>query len=183
METLQLAVNEIRNAGQFTDAAARLIVDVFKQLIMRLPRDLVRMSDVEDLVQSALYKVCADKGQKIASAKNPKQYVKQIVLHLAIDAYRHRKSGEKALREFGKNLEPIKDTLSPVRAAGNDELADLLECWLAQLDEKDRQIVEAFYYREKSIKAIAEIHGTTAGTVATRLRRARLKLREISKRR
>lgn len=77
-----------------------------------------------------------------------------------------------------KNV-PLEET-EHILQAQEPETGGVLEAVLA-LPEQYRLPVHLFYYEELSIEEIAKVLGIRAGTVRTRLTRARRKLREVLK--
>ncbi len=89
------------------------------------------------------------------------------------------------LRRLKVRKPPEGSGSSPVALSGTieSELFEYLESDLARLPEEERALVEAFYYREESQKAIAEKSGRSVKAIESELARVRQKLKKFILRR
>jgi RNA polymerase sigma-70 factor (ECF subfamily) len=67
-------------------------------------------------------------------------------------------------------------TDTPEQTTVNQDLAAQLRTCLAQMSREHREVIELFYYREKSIEEVAKIMRTPKSTVKTRVYYARRRL-------
>ena len=111
-------------------------------------------SDAEDIVQNVFIKLLKSK-EKFKDDEHVKRWLKRIVPL--------------------EDSEPIINTRDK-----SDEKAVLLGA-VMKLKEKNRIVVQLYYYEGYSVKEIAEILRIKETTVQTRLMRARNALREIVK--
>ena len=119
-------------------------------------------SDAEDIVQNVFIKLLKSKEKF-----KDDEHVKRWLIRVAINE--------------SKNIVPLEDSEPIINTRDkSDEKAVLLGA-VMKLKEKNRIVVQLYYYEGYSVKEIAEILRIKETTVQTRLMRARNALREIVK--
>lgn len=128
-------------------------------------------SDAEDIVQNVFIKL-------FKSKENFKddEHVKRWLIRVAVNESKNMNKSFWRKRIVSlEDSEPIIDT-----GDKSDEKAALMEA-VMRLNEKNRIVVQLYYYEGYSIREIAEILRIKETTVQTRLMRARNAIRKIVK--
>lgn len=127
---------------------------------------LQNTADAEDVYQDVFLRLL---GQDTGSWDNEhlKAWLLRAALNRCADLYRFR------LRRPALSLDEVPDMPRPA-----DEAAELWEA-VAQLPEKLRTVVHLHYAEGYQTEEIAAMLGVPAATVRTRLRRARMKLKDL----
>lgn len=166
---------------------AREEADFFSCLFSRyeeaLLRYIHRLTDVEhaqaeDILQEAFIQIwrninAYDEQMKFSS------WAYRIVHNKAISSWRKSRSFGKhkqlSLAAFHEDTALLQEELQA--AAPDIETEQALQTALAELSEKYRSVITLYYLEEKNYQEISDILRLPEGTVATRLNRARQKLR------
>lgn len=136
-------------------------------------------ADAQDVVQKTFFHVY----RKLYTLKNDKCFLKwlmKIASNEALMTLRQRKPVE----SYGDQPDDIRsdilqdDTVLPENAAEQSEEADRLRAIIARLPEAQRRTLTLYYYHEMKISEIAEIMECSEGTVKSRLRYARLRVKD-----
>jgi RNA polymerase sigma-70 factor (ECF subfamily) len=141
--------------------------------------------DAEDLVQEACLR--AIKGMTQGGIKNdPKVWLFTILRNVWINEWRRRANGPEFIL-LGKSpgdRVPLQERLSDERERPEEHfernaLSDKVRGAISRLPEVFREVVVLRYFEGFSYRQIAAIVGCPAGTVMSRLNRARAELRTV----
>ena len=139
--------------------------------------------DAEDIVSDSCEKMIknADEMKRLSGYKLPR-YIVSVVRNTAIDYVRkrNRQNGYYFLTDDENSYADVQDDRMNVEAdLLHAESITTLKQALAQLDEKDFEILRMKYYLELSDREIAEKFGIQPASVRMGLSRARKKLKCI----
>lgn len=142
----------------------------------RLHRRALRLSGnsdtAHDLVQQTLLRALERRAQ-FQSGSHLETWLVTILGNLFLDQLRHRKVERRAEPALSVS-EAVEDDLS-LATVSDDELYAAIDSLAPELSE----VVELCYLRELRYREAAAILKVPSGTVATRLMRARGRLREL----
>jgi RNA polymerase sigma-70 factor, ECF subfamily len=140
-------------------------------------RILARTEDAEDLTQEIFLTFWKD--QKFdASRAALSTYLSLLTRSRALNRLEQRASRQRSLDRL-QQIEPAWTSSTPLDHASQLEQQRHLQTALAQLSDKQRQILELSYYQGLSQSAIASQINLPLGTVKTNARQGLLKLRQI----
>lgn len=131
-------------------------------------------SDAEDVAQTVFLRVLRAMPAR-QLAKNPVGYLYRAAVNESLNAIRARK------RQV-LTAEPERFEVPPVVNAAVESPADLhrrLYEAIAELGRADAEVVILRYVHNRSDREIAQLLGTTRGTIAVRLYRTRARLRKL----
>ena len=93
-----------------------------------------------------------------------------------------RKKKEVLLDEDGQGLFEVQETADVSTLPGNEmelkETADIVKDIIEELPDAQKAVITAYYYDEMSVSKIAELMGTSTGTIKSRLNYARKHIQE-----
>jgi RNA polymerase sigma-70 factor, ECF subfamily len=155
-------------------------LDALYGFAMSLTRNLV---EAEDLVQETCLRAIKGSTQRSIES-DPKVWLFTILRHVWINDWRRRTKGPKFI-SLGENREEdgaFQQWLSDERERPDDNLernvsAERIRTAIARLPVVFREVVILRHFEEFSYRQIATILGCPAGTVMSRLNRARAELR------
>lgn len=168
------------------DAAHARFYNQFQPFIMHVVAQQLRKinvyhskSDVEDLTSEMILKISANDYEKLDALRDPKSiqgwlYVvtqNHVVSHVRKEA-RH----DRALVRYARESEE-RYGMKPEYALDDAEQEQALHESLRALDQQDRLVVTLYYIDKLRYYEIADVLSLNINTVATRLRRAKEKLR------
>ena len=137
---------------------------------------LGRHEDAADVVQDSLRKL-VHSGQYDVQRGPKRAWFLKVIRNGALDVLRKRKP------EDEEAVAQLKDSnLSPAEAAEKNELKHIIRQQLAGMDVTQREIVLLRDFHSLSYAEIAEVMEIRAGTVMSRLHRARKELRQRMRR-
>jgi RNA polymerase sigma-70 factor, ECF subfamily len=137
---------------------------------------LGRHEDAADVVQDSLRKL-VHSGQYDAQRGPKRAWFLKVVRNGALDVLRKRKPEDEGA------IAQLEDTdLSPAEATEQNELKSLIRQQLEGMDVVQREIVLLRDFHDLSYAEIAEVMEIRAGTVMSRLHRARKELRQRMRR-
>ena len=132
--------------------------------------------DAADVVQDSLRKL-VHSGQYDAQRGPKRAWFLKVVRNGALDVLRKRKAEDEGA------VAQLEDTdLSPAEATEQNELKSLIRQQLEGMDVAQREIVLLRDFHDLSYAEIAEVMEIRAGTVMSRLHRARKELRQRMRR-
>lgn len=152
--------------GQFTKRITEIEADMFHLALSILHRE----QDCLDAVQEAVVKAYAGRD----SLRKPAYFKTWVMRILLNECY--------ALLRRQKRLIPMEEqTLDLQTDFGHYVREEYLDLYRAidALREKDRICVLLYYIEDYSVREIGQIMRMPEGTVKSRLRRARLQLRDL----
>ena len=170
-----IAPRDKMNAGQGKNAQEDIhsLSDHGFALAIQL---LGRHEDAADVVQDSLRKL-VHSGQYDAQRGPKRAWFLKVIRNGALDVLRKRKP------EDEEAVAQLKDgDLSPAEAAEQNELKNIIRQQLAGMDVAQREIVLLRDFHSLSYAEIAEVMEIRAGTVMSRLHRARKELRQRMRR-
>lgn len=146
----------------------RNIMDTHGNRILRLAYSyLHNMQDSEDILQDVLMKLI-EKNPEFESVEHEKAWLLRVTANLAKNRIEYNKL---------RDTDELKDELAA------EEREDLSFVWEAvkELPDNYREVIHLFYQEGYQTDEIAEILDETGANIRTRLKRARIKLKEILK--
>jgi RNA polymerase sigma factor (sigma-70 family) len=129
-------------------------------------------ADAEDVIQTLFMRLCRQELSAELLA-DPRRYLYTSALHIALDVIRTRRRHPAESDEPAMLAIPAKAVTSP----GVQELHDRLRAALAELPPRAAEILILRHVHGYTDIEIAELLGTTRGTVAVSLFRSRTRLR------
>ena len=137
---------------------------------------LGRHEDAADVVQDSLRKL-VHSGQYNAHRGPKRAWFLKVVRNGALDALRKRKPEDEEAVDQLKD-----DDLSPAEAVEQNELKHIIRQQLARMVVAQREIILLRDFHNLTYAEIAEVMEIRAGTVMSRLHRARQELRQRMRR-
>jgi RNA polymerase sigma factor (sigma-70 family) len=153
------------------DAAWRELVDRFSRYVYAIATQAYRLGphDAEDVFQEVFARTY-ERLDKLRDAAAVRPWIAQMTRNLCVDR----------LRE-GTREGPAEDDVAPrevdERMATIDDALSVHEA-LASLPDHCREILDLFFCRDESYRAIGDLLELPAGTIASRISRCLGKLRE-----
>lgn len=153
-----------------SDARLKLIVDRHFELASRIIRNLgIADCDVDDLLQQA-FSITADRLEDIEAGKE-RAFLIQTAIHLAASARRARALSRETLTDELPDVSDGKP--SPEELSDHARALRVLDGVLRGMDLELRPVFVLYEIEEMTMAEIATVLQLPAGTVASRLRRAR----------
>lgn len=170
---LMAAVSLEAKERQQLEAAFRQTVSKYADTISSICFSFAKTSaEYEDLRQDALINIWRGMGQFRGEAET-RTWIYRIVMNTCVSVY--RKQQRNTVSNAIVEIPEIADTDTDTR----EDIA-WLHCLISQLTNTDRCII-IMWLDEQSYEDIASVTGLNRNTVATRLRRIRLKLAQQAK--
>ena len=139
-------------------------------------------AEAEDLFQELLIKTLG-KLDELADIEEPGGWLSRVMYNLFVDQYRHfarqRMHIVAESQLSGDGLEGLPGGDNPVANNERQQQLTRLDAALQRLSDEHRIVVLLHDTEGYKIKEIQELTGTPAGTVKSRLHRARARLREL----
>jgi len=132
-----------------------------------------RPEDAEDVVQNFFLRLL-QRGLPPDAGRNAKGYLYRAAVNLARDGMRSRR--RQILRE---NLASTQSASSTISSDVNEELEAVLLKAVAELAPENTELLRLRYVDNCSDAEIAEMRGTSRGTIAVRLFRTRARIRKL----
>lgn len=153
-----------------SETRLRVIVDRHFELASRIIRNLgIPDCDVDDLLQQA-FSITADRLNDIDAGKE-RAFLIQTAIHLAASARRARAMSRETLT--GELPEVSDGKPSPEELSDHVRALRVLDGVLGDMDLDLRSVFVLYEIEEMTMSEIATVLQLPAGTVASRLRRAR----------
>jgi len=147
--------------------------------LLRYAIRLVRpLEEAQDLVQEAFRRFIGQLRQPQGFQGNARAWLYRIVHNLAIDHYRGASRRQAQLEEIQREM-PLAEPATTQPDLQHAQAARLAREKLAELSERERQVIHLKVDQELSYAEIAEIIGTSAGNVGYILHHALKKLRRL----
>jgi RNA polymerase sigma factor (sigma-70 family) len=163
----------VARCRQGDEEAWRALVERFSRYVYAIAIQAFRLSeqDAEDVFQEVFARVF-QRLDTLREDEAVRPWIAQLTRRLCIDR----------LRSGGREIAADADELP--EAVADDVLAQLEEAFdvheaLAGLPEHCREILDRFFARDESYRAIGEALELPAGTIASRISRCLEKLREV----
>lgn len=153
----------MNDSCELHEAAQRAVKTHLPRLVRTAYAVLGSMADAEDVAQDT-FVAYLRQGKAFSDAEHEKAWLLRVCINKSRNLL---KSG------WRQKTRPLDETLAAVPPGD----ADVLEAVLS-LEEKYRLPVHLYYYENYSIREIAALLALPAGTVGTRLDRAKKQLRE-----
>jgi RNA polymerase sigma factor (sigma-70 family) len=178
----------LRQAAASNSSAFDRLVTVHQERISRLVHRLLGWpSDVDDVVQEVFVDVLRNLNRF-----DGRSSVLTWITRIAINRCRSHQRKEWLRSRFLRILPlprgegPVSAGDSPWRGEGEDQLEtqetiQQVHQAIQQLKQSDREIIVLRYLEEQSIEQIAQMLGSSRGTIDVRLSRARRRLEQILK--
>jgi len=169
------------DSGAVRDANFTRYVLPEVEMLLRVAMTLTAQpADAEDLVQDTL--VRADQAADRFDGRHPRAWLLTIMRHA--EANRHRRRRPHLLDEPGAETEPLAAGLASSACATPEDIVvgekfdEMVDAALAALPLKHRQVVVLVDVNGLSYAEAAKLLGVPAGTVMSRLHRARKEIRD-----
>ena len=148
------------------------LVERFSRYVYAIATQAFRLApdDAEDVFQEVFARVY-EKLDTLRDDEAIRPWIAQLTRRLAID--RIRASGREQPSEDELEAPEASDTMATL-----DEALSVHEA-LAGLSENCREILDRFFARDESYRTIGEALGLPGGTIASRISRCLVKLREL----
>jgi RNA polymerase sigma-70 factor (ECF subfamily) len=165
-----------------SDDFARLVRPHFDRLYRLAWRLAGGESEAEDLFQELMVKALAGMD-RLRTLDDPGPWLARMLYNLFVD--QHRRFARRRLvivdegRLDGDGLAGIAGDADPERDSRDEELAGILEEALAALSEEHRIVLLLHDADGYTIPEIQALTGTPAGTIKSRLHRARVRMRAL----
>ncbi len=138
--------------------------------------------EAEDLFQELMVKALSGM-HRLATVDDPGPWLARMLYNLFVDHHRRVARRRLVLVDEGRlsadGLAGFAGDADPERDSSDRELARILENALAKLGEEHRIVLLLHDADGYTIKEIQELTGSPAGTIKSRLHRARLRMREM----
>ncbi len=167
-DTSDVVLLERWRAGD--NAAASALVQRHFLAIYRFFAANVRPAEAEDLTQRT-FEACVVGRDRIQDADGVRSYLYGIARRLlATHVTRGRPRGEHVPASAAGLVD---NATSPTGVLARADERELFARALARLSPKLREVLELFYWEDRSLAEIATLLGISVGTVKSRLHRAR----------
>lgn len=161
---------------QRKDEGFRMLIELYERpLFYYLRRFMDREEDALDVLQEVWIKVLRSISS-VESAETLASWLYRVTRNTMIDHQRRDRRWEPLPEDDEAGA--IADETAEQDRVDSDTAADI-HWGLAKLPLAEREILTLFYLEEFPIQEIVEITGVPAGTIRTRLHRARKNLRTI----
>lgn len=173
-EADQQIISRALRYGHRVDYA--LLVDRYSARIYAFVATMVtHREDAEELAEDCFIKAFARLGQYDATRSSFYTWLRCIAYRLCLDHVRRQPVVWLEMDE--QTLQSIPDEAAEhVMDTDDDQRIRLLIEAIHRLPPTERMLVQQFYFEQQLLSDIADITGTDAGTLATRLYRIRKKL-------
>ncbi|MCH7814492.1 MAG: RNA polymerase sigma factor [Planctomycetes bacterium] len=131
--------------------------------------------DAADTVQEGLLALWRNR-ERLERNRNPRGWFYRVIRNLCVDRLRHRARGKTVT--FDETLAPDDAAADPAETAQRKEYRVRLRHELGNLSPNLREILYLRDFHDLSYTDIAEVLAIPAGTVMSRLHRARMELRD-----
>jgi RNA polymerase sigma-70 factor, ECF subfamily len=159
-------------------AALGELYDRYNTLVFRLAlKILANQQEAEDLTQEVFLHLWRSNAYD-AKRGSLGSFLTMLTRSRAIDRIRSRQSSSKFLHRWGTITMTQPPPITPFEAASISQRSDYVREALAQLPEKNRQILELAYYQGLSQSEIATHLNLPLGTVKSWSRQGLLTLRK-----
>jgi RNA polymerase sigma-70 factor (ECF subfamily) len=132
--------------------------------------------DAEDVLQTVFTRLLRG-GPWPGLAENPGGYLRRSAVNAALDVLRRRKRARVISLESGKVEPEEQRPTDPQKQLEGHELRRRLRRALAGLNQRAAEIFSLRFFEGYGNREIAQMLGTTSGTVAVTLNRARTQLK------
>lgn len=133
--------------------------------------------DAEDVVQSVFLRLIRnDHVERLSGTPGP--YLRRAATNAALDLLRRRKTAGTVQWSDEAPDPPADEVDDPLRRLSNEELKEVLRRGLSELSPRMAEIFTLRYLEGLTNPEIAETVGTSTGTVAVTLHRARKALQD-----
>jgi len=171
--TAPVAMGEIPKPAGPADSRPSRMAGVVKRhaaLVWRiLRRSGLRPADAEDATQDVFWIL----AQRLDAVEPPAEQAFLVTTALRVAADRRRSKWNRAVTEVLDPELAAPEALSPEEASGLLHARTLLDEALAALDPEEREVFVLIEFEQMTRDEVAALLGVAAGTVASRMRRAR----------
>jgi len=160
----------------------RYLIERYEEKLRRYSMKLgiARIGETDDLLQNTFIKVY----ENLAGFNTDlsfSSWVYRIAHNEAMTMFRRRKVRPEGnlIQIEDSDLHKIASDIDVLKYATSKELENTTQKSLVELDQKYKEVIILFYFEHKSYDEISDILKLSPGTVATRIRRAKNKLKQI----
>ena len=143
-------------------------------VVSRVFVDKLKVSSVDDMVQKTFLKALEQAGQ--GEVRSVRAYLVAIARNLLLDAFRSAAGPRGRVDPMTQTLQDFEHSLAGAVARAREKHALLLA--LRRIPVATQLLLELFYWEGMSGEELAEAFAVPEGTIRSRLRRARVALRE-----
>ena len=162
------------------DDALRLLSARYARMLTALAFRFVKdEADSEEIAADVLWQAWRESAMFDPAKSSVAAWLVMLGRSRAIDRFRALKSRRAPTNHDQPQPEPVHDALTDLEAA---ERSIIVKSAVADLDPRERQLLELAYFSDLSQTEIAEKVQVPLGTVKTRTRSALLKLRDSLRR-
>jgi RNA polymerase sigma-70 factor (ECF subfamily) len=154
-----------------TNAVLETWVDAYATRLFHAAAGLSSEAEAPDLCQE-VFLVAARKRAGFDGRSAPYTWLNGILRNLVRD--KHKKRTRRGLRLLSAEPTPVPD---PERTLSSQQDRQRLRAAVAELPERQREVVQLYYLQEHTVSDVAEALSLAAGTVKSRLFEARRTLR------
>ncbi|MGH9719256.1 MAG: RNA polymerase sigma factor [Bryobacteraceae bacterium] len=129
-------------------------------------------SDAEDVLQTVFLRLVGRRSGG-SPIDNPGSYLRRAAVNCALDVMRSRQSAPSISLD---EVEPVltdDSSRGPDRVLNSAEIREWVRRAVARLNPRNAEIFALRFFEDKGVAEIAEIIGTTEGTIAVTLHRIR----------
>jgi RNA polymerase sigma-70 factor (ECF subfamily) len=177
-------VDYITKAQSGDKQAFKVIFTSYRQKVYRTAFLILRdYQQAEDVVQETFMQVYL-KLNKLSNPMAFKKWLYRITMNSCMEVMRKRKKNSLETPEddldAGTEKMAVDFNLPESKLIQKEQQMKIMEC-ISKLSIKHRTVLILYYYNDFDVKEIAEIIGSTEGTVKSRLFYGRKLLREVLK--
>jgi len=168
----------LTRAAEGDTEAFRLLFETHRDAVFGLAYRLAGTQDVaEDLAQECFLSLIRHPGRFDAQRGSLRQYLYGTVRNLA--RQRWQSSGREVPLDDDPDLDPSSHLTAGSERIASGEVAEAVQAAIGGLPVLQREALVLFEFEELSLDEIAAVAGCDAGTVKSRLHRARARLRRV----
>lgn len=168
----------IEKAASGDEQAFSILIDNYKNYVFAIILNFIKdYNDVENIAQEVFFQVYISLSKY--NHNNFKAWIGRITTNKSIDWLRKKKSrsDDESLDELADRIYDTQNINPEIQLIEKDKKERLAKA-LNSVPDIYRTSLEKFYFQGKSYENIAEEEQVTAKTVASRLYRAKILLRE-----
>ena len=157
------------------------IIRTYRESVRRFAGRWVDATDAEDVAQETLRRVLvAVRGRRIEAGNEPPSgYVFRTARHVCMHIHRSHRRGARAVARLRSEVDATEPVPDPSVVLEQRERDSRVRACLADLTQRDRGVLLAFYRDGRSTDEVADELGISPGAVRVRRHRAVRRLREL----
>jgi len=160
----------LKSVGAGDKSAMRALYQRYNARIYQFVLRLIKNASVAEEIVSDVFLAVWRDASRFEGKSSVATWLMAIARHKAVSALRRRSD---ALLDHYPADTMIDPRDNPESQADQMERCEIIHRCLRKLSPRHREIIDLYYYHEKSVKEVAEIVGAPEGTVKTRMLYAR----------